>query len=69
VSSFDAAVGIVQGLRSRLAAAVKEPECASPRLTSPLKPQRLEPRMRALVDMRPVSQAGDCEEQARQAHD
>ena len=40
VSSFDTAVGTVQDLRRRLAAAVKEPECTSPRLTSPLKPQR-----------------------------
>ena len=45
VSSFDAAVGTVQGLRRRLAAVVKEPECASPRITSPLKPQKLETRM------------------------
>ena len=52
-SNFDAAVGTVQNLRRRLAATVKEPECASPKLTSPLKPQRLEPRLRALVDVSP----------------
>ena len=46
----------MQGLRRRLAATVKEPECASPRL-------------RALFDVRPVKLEVDAEEQARQAHD